>query len=72
MEIKKGIYRHYKGNLYEVLMTAQHSETEGWMVLYKVLYGEKGTWVRPYDMFLEKVMIRGKEVERFVFVGNGD
>jgi hypothetical protein len=72
MEIKKGIYRHYKGNLYEVLMTAQHSETEEWMVVYKALYGEKGTWVRPYDMFVEKVMIRGKEVERFFFVGNGD
>jgi hypothetical protein len=72
MEIKKGIYRHYKGNLYEVLMTAQHSETEEWMVLYKALYGEKGTWVRPYDMFVEKVMIGGIEVERFVFVRNGD
>ena len=72
MEIKKGIYRHYKGNLYEVLMTAQHSETEEWMVVYKALYGEKGTWVRPYDMFVEKVSIRGKEVERFVFIGNGD
>ena len=72
MEIKKGIYRHYKRNLYEVLMTAQHSETEEWMVVYKALYGEKGTWVRPYDMFVEKINIRGKEVERFVFVGNGD
>lgn len=72
MEIKKGIYRHYKGNLYEVLMTAKHSETEEWMVVYKALYGEKGIWVRPYDMFVEKVRIRGKEVERFVFVGNGD
>ena len=72
MEIKKGIYRHYKGNLYEVLMTAQHSETDEWMVVYKALYGEKGTWVRPYDMFVEKVTIRGKEGDRFVFIGNGD
>ena len=72
MKVEKGIYRHYKGNLYEVLMTAQHSETEEWMVVYSALYGEKGTWVRPYDMFVEKVSIRGKEVERFVFIGNGD
>lgn len=68
MEIQKGIYKHYKGNLYEVLMTAQHSETEEWMVVYRALYGEKGTWVRPYDMFVEKVIIKGKEVERFIYV----
>jgi len=65
MEIDIGIYRHYKGNLYEVLMTAQHSETEEWMVVYKALYGEKGTWVRPYDMFTEKVDVEGKLVPRF-------
>lgn len=68
MEIKKGIYKHYKGNLYEVLMIAQHSETEEWMVVYKALYGEKGIWVRPYDMFIESVQIDGKEVERFSYV----
>jgi len=48
MTLKKGIYKHYKGNLYEVLTTAQHSETEEWMVVYKALYGEKGIWVRPH------------------------
>ena len=68
MEIQKGIYKHYKGNLYEVLMTAQHSETEEWMVIYRALYGEKGTWVRPYEMFVEKVMIKGEEIERFTYV----
>ena len=72
MEIEKGIYRHYKGNLYEVLMTAQHSETEEWMVVYRALYGEKGTWVRPYDMFVENVIIEGKEIKRFDYVGNED
>lgn len=70
MELKKGIYKHYKGNLYEVFMTAQHSETEEWMVVYKALYGEEGMWVRPYDMFMEKVTIEGKEVGRFEYVGN--
>ena len=70
MKLKKGIYKHYKGSLYEVLMTAQHSETEEWMVVYKALYGEEGIWVRPYDMFIETVIIEGKEVGRFVYVGN--
>ena len=70
MKLKKGIYKHYKGSLYEVLMTAQHSETEEWMVVYKALYGEKGVWVRPYDMFIEKIDIEGQKVQRFVYAGN--
>ena len=70
MKLKNGIYEHYKGNLYEVLMTAQHSETEEWMVVYKALYGKEGMWVRPYDMFVEKVIIEGKKVGRFMYVGN--
>jgi len=69
MELKKGIYRHYKGNLYEVLLTAQHSETEEWMVVYKALYGEEGVWVRPYTMFVEKVIIQAEAIERFTYVG---
>ena len=70
MKLKEGIYKHYKGSLYEVFTTAQHSETEEWMVVYKALYGEEGMWVRPYDMFIEKVIIDGKEVERFAYIGN--
>jgi len=66
--LKKGIYRHYKGNLYEVLHTAQHSETEEWMVVYRPLYGEKGVWVRPYKMFTEKIELDGRNVKRFIFV----
>ncbi len=65
MQIKKGLYRHYKGNLYEVIMAARHSETEEWMVVYKALYGDEGFWVRPYDMFVETVIVEGKEVPRF-------
>jgi hypothetical protein len=65
MKLEKGLYRHYKGSFYEVYMTAQHSETEEWMVVYKALYGEKGIWVRPYEMFVEKVEISGKMVPRF-------
>ena len=68
MNLKKGLYRHYKGNLYEVLHTAQHSETEEWMVVYRALYGERGVWVRPYGMFTEKIELDGRTVKRFIFV----
>lgn len=65
MELQKGLYKHYKGNMYEIYMTAQHSETEEWMVVYKALYGDEGMWVRPYEMFTEKVEVDGQMVERF-------
>jgi len=65
MELQKGLYKHYKGNMYEVYMTVQHSETEEWMVVYKALYGDEGMWVRPYDMFCEKVEVDGQMIERF-------
>jgi len=65
MTLEKGLYRHYKGNLYEVLMTARHSETEEWMVVYKTLYNEESIWVRPYKMFCEKVEVEGKLIDRF-------
>ena len=65
MELETGLYRHYKGNMYEVFMTAQHSETEEWMVVYKALYGDEGMWVRPYEMFVEKVEVDGQMTERF-------
>jgi len=68
MKIKKGIYRHYKGNEYEVLMVAKHSETEEEMVVYRALYGEYGIWVRPLAMFLEKVEVNGETVDRFQFL----
>jgi len=65
MELETGLYRHYKGNMYEVYMSAQHSETEEWMVVYKALYGDEGMWVRPYDMFMELVEVDGQMTERF-------
>jgi len=68
LELKKGIYRHYKGNEYEVLMIARHSETEEPMVVYRALYGEYGVWARPYEMFMEKVEVNGEMVERFQFL----
>ncbi len=68
MEIQKGIYRHYKGNEYEVIAVAKHSETEEEMVVYRALYGEYGIWVRPYEMFVEKLELDGVKVDRFTFL----
>ena len=66
--LKKGIYRHYKGNLYELVDVVNHSETLEKMVLYRALYGEKELWVRPISMWDEKVKVDGREVLRFEFV----
>ena len=63
--VEKGKYRHYKGNEYEVIDVVKHSETEEDMVLYKTLYGDFSLWVRPLDMFIEKVTVEGKEIDRF-------
>lgn len=56
MDVKvKGIYRHYKGDYYLVEDIAYNSETMEKMVVYRSLYDDNKLWVRPYDMFLEKV-----------------
>jgi hypothetical protein len=69
-EPKAGRYRHYKGNEYEVLGTVTHSETDEPMVLYRALYGARGLWVRPLEMFCESVTVEGKTVPRFAYVGD--
>ena len=66
--MKKGIYKHYKGNMYELLYIANHSETLEKMVVYKALYGEGEIWVRPASMWDEEIEIDGKTVKRFEFV----
>ena len=68
--MKPGIYKHYKGNLYNVIGTARHSETMEEMVVYQALYGEMGLWVRPLTMFNESVEIEGKQVPRFEWLSN--
>ena len=62
-----GLYKHYKGNVYEVIGIAKHSETLEKMVVYKATYQKEGEnlWVRPLTMFLETVMIDGVERKRF-------
>lgn len=63
-----GTYRHFKGNFYEVLGVARHSETMEELVVYRALYGERGLWVRPASMWSELVEVDGKPVERFTFL----
>ncbi|MBE6891357.1 MAG: DUF1653 domain-containing protein [Ruminococcaceae bacterium] len=68
-EIKLGKYRHYKGNEYEVIGVAKHSETLEPMVVYKALYGEGQIWVRPAHMWNETVFADGLEMSRFTYIG---
>ncbi len=68
MEIKPGKYRHFKGNLYEVIGVANHSETMEEMVVYRALYGEHGLWVRPAAMWEEVVDRDGYHGPRFQFI----
>lgn len=67
--IKPGIYRHYKGERYEVYGVARHSESLEALVLYRPLYGEGALWVRPFDMFTGTVAIEGRTLERFTWAG---
>ncbi len=72
-EIKLGKYKHYKGNLYEVIGVARHSETLEEMVVYRALYdssdfGENALWVRPKKMFLENVIMEGEKIPRFQYI----
>ncbi len=67
--IPTGKYRHYKGNEYQVIGIARHSETHEEMVVYRPLYGEGGLWVRPLTMFTENVTVEGKAMPRFTPLG---
>jgi hypothetical protein len=66
--LRLGIYQHYKGNRYQVLHFAKHSETEEDLVVYRALYGQYGVWVRPLGMFKEMVAVEGKSVPRFELI----
>ncbi len=69
--MKTGLYRHYKGNNYEVIGVARHSEDETELVVYRPTYGEGGLWVRPLDMFTETLEIDGKKIPRFTYIDEG-
>jgi hypothetical protein len=66
--VKLGIYKHYKGGSYQVLGVGIHSETLEEYVIYKALYGQGLTWLRPLSMFLEEVEVKGLPQRRFKFV----
>jgi hypothetical protein len=73
MEIKSGLYRHYKGKYYAVIGMGMHSESREELVFYIALYddaefGENSLWVRPKEMFMEKVKVDGKELPRFEYI----
>jgi hypothetical protein len=67
-EIKTGKYRHFKGNEYEVIGVAAHSETLEPMVVYRALYGEGGLWVRPAAMWNDTVEHGGATCKRFTYI----
>jgi hypothetical protein len=69
-QLKPGRYRHYKGNDYQVIDVARHTETEEELVVYRALYGEGGLWVRPLAMFLETVEVDGRDQLRFAPVND--
>lgn len=67
-EIKLGKYRHFKGNEYEVIAIAKHSETLEPLVVYRALYGEQAVWVRPASMWNETLERDGNTYRRFTFI----
>ena len=69
MDIKLGKYKHFKGNEYQVIGIAKHSETLESMVVYQALYGERGIWVRPASMWNEIVEKDGYKGPRFIYIG---
>ncbi|MDG2018588.1 MAG: DUF1653 domain-containing protein [Porticoccaceae bacterium] len=72
VSIIQGIYTHFKGNKYQVLGVAKHSEGEDDMVVYRPLYGDHELWVRPLKMFQESVEVDGIMRPRFKFLEQGD
>lgn len=69
MNLKPGKYRHFKGNEYELICVATHSETLEPMVVYRALYGQNGIWVRPASMWTEHVHRDGYSGPRFQYIG---
>ncbi len=67
-EIRPGRYRHFKGNEYEVICIARHSETLEDMVVYRALYGNGDVWVRPASMWNEIIERNGQTFRRFTYI----
>lgn len=70
-EIKLGVYRHFKGGIYEAVAVASHSETLEEMIVYR--NAESGSyWVRPASMWNETVEYMGEKVLRFTYIGEAE
>lgn len=67
--VPTGRYRHYKGNLYDLVGAVRHSETLEVLALYRPLYGAGDLWVRPWAMFFETVVVDGVQQPRFQRLG---
>lgn len=65
-------FRHFKGNDYQLLVIARHSETQEPQAVYRALYGEGEVWVRPLAMFLEEIERDGVRVRRFAPIEPGE
>ncbi|MBC7726709.1 MAG: DUF1653 domain-containing protein [Microbacteriaceae bacterium] len=67
-DVPVGRYRHYKGQLYDLIGVVRHSETLELLALYRPLVGDNTLWVRPWAMFFETVVINGVKQARFARV----
>ena len=67
--LPKGKYQHFKGQYYQVLHIARHSETDNYLVIYQKLYDDYSIWARPYEMFVEEIEREGKRIKRFSYIG---
>ncbi|MGY4893820.1 MAG: DUF1653 domain-containing protein [Candidatus Saccharimonadota bacterium] len=68
-ELPTGLYRHYKGNEYEVLYIGTHTESGERLVVYRDVHDTTKVWLRPVAMFLETVEVDGETVPRFERIG---
>lgn len=66
--LQPGIYRHYKGNDYQLYEVATHSESGEKLVIYRPLYGERALWARPLSMWSEQVVVDGEALPRFRYL----
>ncbi|NQZ11913.1 MAG: DUF1653 domain-containing protein [Algicola sp.] len=70
MAVEQGLYKHFKGQFYQVIAVAKHSETQEQHVVYQPMYGERGIWIRPLAMFDETITREGQTFKRFALAND--